>query len=214
MRTDIYETLRKRILYLDYPPGQILNENSLAREFSVSRTPVREVLTRLEWAKLVRIIPRTGTMVTEIEFQKMMNAFQARFAVDGLVARLAAEHMTTESLSDLDALAAEGIRLCGGRQRKALVAVDFRFRGILHAAASNPVLRDIAQYLYDLTFRLWYIILDRGDWNEEVGALCDEIRQLRNVFEKKDGAEAERIRRHRLMMHLERIRRKFLGVAS
>lgn len=214
MNKDIYNTLRERILYLDYHPGQILNENTLAREFNVSRTPMREVLNRLEWGQLARIIPRTGTMVTEIEFQKMMNAFQARLAIDGLVARLAAEHMSAASLTDLDSLAAEGERLRGNRQRKALVAVDLRFRDILHAAANNPVLGDIAQYLYDLTFRLWYIILDRGDWDEEVDALVDEILQLRTVFEKKDGAEAERIRRDRLMKHLERIRQKFLGTPA
>jgi DNA-binding GntR family transcriptional regulator len=214
MNKDIYDALRERILYLDYHPGQILNENTLAREFNVSRTPMREVLNRLEWGQLARIIPRTGTMVTEIEFQKMMNAFQARLAIDGLVARLAAEHMSAASLTDLDSLADEGERLRGNRQRKALVAIDLRFRDILHAAANNPVLGDIAQYLYDLTFRLWYIILDRGEWDEEVDALVDEIRQLRSVFEKKDGVEAERIRRDRLMKHLERIRQKFLGTPA
>jgi DNA-binding GntR family transcriptional regulator len=68
MNPDIYREIKRRILFLEYEPGQILNENVLAREFGVSRTPMREVLYRLSWEQLARIIARTGTMVTQIEF--------------------------------------------------------------------------------------------------------------------------------------------------
>ncbi|MBW2539794.1 MAG: GntR family transcriptional regulator [Deltaproteobacteria bacterium] len=66
MNHSVYSIIRDRILYLEYEPGKILNEKILAQEFGISRTPVRDVLNRLEWDQLVRIIPRTGSMVTEI----------------------------------------------------------------------------------------------------------------------------------------------------
>ncbi|MFN2435685.1 MAG: GntR family transcriptional regulator, partial [Desulfotignum sp.] len=84
----MYQILRERILYMEYHPGQILNENVLAQEFQVSRSPVRNVLNRLEWEQLVRIIPRTGSMVTEIEFNKIMHVFQVRFECEVLEIQL------------------------------------------------------------------------------------------------------------------------------
>ncbi|MBV9219252.1 MAG: GntR family transcriptional regulator, partial [Methylobacteriaceae bacterium] len=44
----LYRTLRDRICLFDYPPGGRLSEEELAKEFSISRTPVRRVLGRLE----------------------------------------------------------------------------------------------------------------------------------------------------------------------
>jgi len=61
MNCTIYQTLRNRILYMEYPPGQIINEKIIGAEFGISRSPVRDVLNFLEWEQLVRVIPRTGS---------------------------------------------------------------------------------------------------------------------------------------------------------
>ena len=214
MNREIYRTIKDRILFLEYKPGQILNENTLAEEFGVSRTPLREVLSRLVWAQLARILPRTGTMITEIEFQKMMHVFQIRFEIEGLVGRLAAENVTDDHLDKIDKIRQECSQLLDRKNRKDLVNIDFKFRDVLYDAADNPVLRDISQYLYDLTLRLWYIISDRGDWAEEVQPLLDEIKQTRKALSRRDPQEAGKLRREFLIKHFARIRRKFLGVPS
>jgi DNA-binding GntR family transcriptional regulator len=212
MNREIYRIIKDRILFLEYKPGQILNENTLAEEFGVSRTPLREVLSRLVWAQLARILPRTGTMITEIEFQKMMHVFQIRFEIEGLVGRLAAENVTDDHLDKIDKIRQECSQLLDRKNRKDLVNIDFKFRDVLYDAADNPVLRDISQYLYDLTLRLWYIISDRGDWAEEVQPLLDEIKQTRKALSRRDPQEAGKLRREFLIKHFARIRRKFLGV--
>ena len=212
MNHEIYRIIKDRILFLEYKPGQILNEKTLAEEFGVSRTPLREVLSRLVWAQLARILPRTGTMITEIEFQKMMHVFQIRFEIEGLVGRLAAENVTDDHLDKIDKIRQECSQLLDRKNRKDLVNIDFKFRDVLYDAADNPVLRDISQYLYDLTLRLWYIISDRGDWAEEVQPLLDEIKQTRKALSRRDPQEAGKLRREFLIKHFARIRRKFLGV--
>jgi len=83
MNEQIYTVIKNRILFLEYAPGQILNENVLAKEFGVSRTPMRDVLNRLEWEKMARVIPRTGTMVNEIKFEHMMNIYRASHNCQG-----------------------------------------------------------------------------------------------------------------------------------
>lgn len=209
MNLQVYQTTLHRILFLEYPPGQILNENVLAKEFGISRTPLREALMKLEWEQLVRIIPRTGTIVAELEFQKMLHVFQVRLEVEALVGRLAAEQITDEHLSRIEKIGKDCGQLSEQRDRKALAAIDRRFRETLYDAANNPVLRDMSEYLYNITFRLWYIISDRGDWGEEVQALLDEIEGTHRTLTRRIPDEAGKLRRENLRRHIERIKGKF-----
>lgn len=209
MKHDILRIIRDRILFLEYAPGQILNENILAREFGVSRSPLSKVLNRLEWEQLVRVIPRTGTMVTEIEFHKIMHVYQVRLEVEGLVGRLAAEHITDDHLHTIDKIREDCSHLFGQNNRKALVNIDFEFRKALYDAANNPVLTEWSQYLYNLTLRVWYFLFERTSWDEEVQGLLSEIERTHEALSKRDPQEAAGLRRGFLNSYLERIRNKF-----
>lgn len=214
MNLEIYNCIRDRILFLEYQSGQILNEKVLADEFGVSRTPLREVLYRLEWEQLVRILPRSGTMVTEIEFHKMMNVFQVRLEIEAMAGRLAAEMLTPQHLERLERLERDCEALVDERNQKSLAIIDFSLRDILYDAGCNPVLRDISNQLYNLSFRIWFVIMGRGDWTEEVLAVANEIRAIRSVLSRKNPNEAGDVRKTLLLRHIERIKRKFLEVPS
>ncbi len=70
-KPNIYDSLKDRITLLDYEPGQLIREKDLMEEFQVSRTPVREALIRLQSDELVRIVPSSGTFVTEVSFVQL-----------------------------------------------------------------------------------------------------------------------------------------------
>jgi DNA-binding GntR family transcriptional regulator len=214
MNTEIYNQIRDRILFLEYQSGQILNEKVLAEEFGVSRTPLREVLSRLEWEQLVRILPRSGTMVTEIEFHKIMNIFQVRLEIEALVGRLAAEMITPGHLESLEQLAKDCEALIDQRDKKSLALIDFSLRNILYDAGNNSVLRDISNQLYSLTFRIWFMIMGHGDWTEEVQALTNEIQDTHSLLSRRNPIEVGEARKSVLLRHVERIKRKFLEIPS
>lgn len=215
MNEQIYNVIKSRILFLEYAPGQILNENVLAKEFGVSRTPMRDVLNRLEWEKMARVIPRTGTMVTEIKFQHMMNIYRARFEIEGLTGDLAVEHISDSHLESFAAIKKESEALLENNNRdtdkKELVDIDRRFREIIYDALRNPVVAELSQSLYEQTFRLWFITLENCDWHLEVQALYDEISSCHDAFSKRDPKMAFKIRKQFLINHFERIKTKFLG---
>ncbi|MBV5330097.1 MAG: GntR family transcriptional regulator [Chlorobium sp.] len=213
MNNDIYQTIKDRILNMEYHPGDILNEKILAKEFDVSRTPLREVLNKLEWERLVRVLPRTGTMVTEIEFQQIMNTFQVRLGIEEMIGKLASEHATTDHHQRLEQLQEQCNKLFDYVDKVALMAVDRELRAILNDATNNPVLKNISESLYDLTARLWCVVLDNGDWKEEVQSVYDEILQTLMVLKNGEN-ELGMMRRDLLIKHIERIRRKFLGVIN
>ena len=65
MNEGIYQTIKRRIIFMKYEPGEVLNEMCFAKEFKVSRTPVREVLLRLQYEKLLEIIGKyDGVIIT------------------------------------------------------------------------------------------------------------------------------------------------------
>jgi len=214
MNPDIYREIKRRILFLEYTPGQILNENVLAKEFGVSRTPMREVLYRLAWEKLARIIARTGTMVTPIEFQTMMHTFQARLGIEGEVGRLCAELTTDDQIEEVRAIRQDCLLLTDRKDPGALVEIDRRLRHVVHEAAGNPVLKSVSDQLYTLTFRLWYVTLDKGDWQQEVREMLSEIDETLTGMEARDGIKTAGVRRDALVSHFDRIRAKYLGVPS
>lgn len=211
MNQEIYKILTERILFLEYEPGQILNEKTLAKEFGVSRTPLREVLCWMERDGLVRILPRTGTMVSEIKFPKMMHTYQIRFEIEGLLGRLSTVQYTPEHLAKMETLAEKCRHLYEHKRIRELMEIDIEFRELLFAAADNPVLRDISNQLYHLTLRLWCITLSRGQWKEEVRAMHEEIEATIEAWKARNPDRTEKMRRDALVSHFERIRTKYFG---
>lgn len=211
MKKTVYQTVRDRILYLEYSPGQILNEKVLAEEFDISRSPVKDVFNRLEWEQLVRVIPRTGSMVTEIEFSRIMNVFQVRFEIEAFEAGLAEAQFSSRHLTQMKDLDDTCKKLLDNEDPKALAQMDASLRQIIHDAAGNPVLADVSDRLYSQTFRLWYSVLAKSDWQEEVMAVKKEYEKILAYFSSHPSNAFGSIRRTQLMDHFERLRQKFLG---
>ena len=211
MNTAIYETIKSRILFLEYAPGAILNENTLCKEFDVSRTPLREVLNQLQNENLIRIFPRMGTMVTELEFQQMMNALQVRGEIEGLLGKLAAEEITEQHLEELRKIQKACSSLEANKNKKKLVQLDYDFRQVLYAASKNNVLNRLAQSLYELTLRLWVITMDKGGWKEEVHFIAKEMEDLTDALARRDSGKAAQLKKDFLTFHYDRISKKFLG---
>ncbi|OGR13903.1 MAG: hypothetical protein A2277_13515 [Desulfobacterales bacterium RIFOXYA12_FULL_46_15] len=214
MKKTIYQTVRDRILYLEYSPGQILNEKVLAMEFGISRSPVKDVFNRLELEQMVRVIPRTGSMVTEIEFSRIMNVFQVRFEIESFEAGLAEAQFSSKHIAQMNELNDNCKTLLDQEDKKALAQIDASLRGIIHDAAGNPVLADVSDRLYSQTFRLWYSVLAKSDWQEEVMAVKKEFEKILEYFSSNGSNEFRVIRRTQLMNHFERLRQKFLGTSQ
>lgn len=217
MNTEIYNTLRERILYLEYDPGQILKEQILAKEFGVSRTPLRTVLSRLEWEHLVKILPRTGIQVMELELNTITNVFQARLELEAVIGTMAAERFTKLHFNRLDACLISCEQQFDNKDPRTLAALDMDIKHLFHEAAGNPFLIEMSDRLYSLTFRLWYfnmIKMDNKGWNQEVTAIKEDLANLVDLLHNNTPEQVGKARKEHLLKHLKRIRSKFLGLAD
>lgn len=89
---ELYSVLRKRILSEYYFAGQKLSENVLAREFSCSRTPIRESFKRLEQDGLIVVKPKSGSYVRLYSGKNYRDLIEMRSYLEGLAFRLAIEN--------------------------------------------------------------------------------------------------------------------------
>lgn len=209
MNLSIYDTLKQRILFFEYEPGEMLNEKRMASEFGVSRTPVREVLLRLEWEKLVSIIPRAGIMVSKVEFHQLREVFQTRAPLEGMLGRLAAAKTKDFHFAKLEKIKTECEEIIEHRSRKALLEVDMKFRNVLHDAANNDSLRETSDLLYYQTQRLWHLIFDKMAFNLLLDDELEYMRRSIDSFRKRDLDKAEAYRKEVIFTDLNRVRNIF-----
>lgn len=83
----IYQTLKNEILRFEHKPGDLLSEHYLCQRFSLSRTPVRSILQRLQENGLVQIVPRKGSIVTRLDYDIINQFIYERVAVESMVLR-------------------------------------------------------------------------------------------------------------------------------
>src|SRR2546421_12610028 len=102
----LYRTIRDRICLFEYPPGGRLSEEELAAEFSVSRTPVRRVLARLEAEGLIEARHGVGHIVTRVELDEVAQIYGLRMELAGLMGRLSPIPRAAADLDRIRALIA------------------------------------------------------------------------------------------------------------
>jgi DNA-binding GntR family transcriptional regulator len=98
------EHLRERILRGTYPPGSPLSQESLAQEFSISRTPLRDALKVLERDGLVELDAGGSASVVDISPEDARDLLRIRETIDGVAARRAAALSAERRLALADVL--------------------------------------------------------------------------------------------------------------
>lgn len=86
MDENVYLAIRTAITDGTFSPGESLTEDMLSRQFKVSRTPIREVLIRLQSEGLVTIIRNKGAFVKDINIKDIIEIFQMRILLEGYAA--------------------------------------------------------------------------------------------------------------------------------
>ena len=196
----IYKEIKKRIVLLDYKPGQALREKDLIEEFGVSRTPVREALILLEAEGLVRIFPNQGTIVSDVSFQQLKDVFEIRSFLVRLTGHLAAARITREELDRLRALLD---RMKAEQDPKALMRIDSEVHDLVNQATKNEVLVKILGMLRDQAVRIW--MFSSADDNY-YGRLPEEFKGLIKALEERDEDECARILEKHTKRFIEHIR--------
>lgn len=202
-----YAGIRQRITSLELPPGSAINETMLAAELGVGLAPVRSALRRLAWENMVVILPRRGTLVSELDVADLQEIFELRVELEGLSARLAGERADDASRASLVALIERTRTSLASGDHEALIELDRELHAAIAEAAGNTLLVAQLDWLYGHVRRLWSVTLDR------VGALRASVAEHEAVVDaivRGDPQEAH----DRMQAHVRRFQVAFLESAN
>jgi DNA-binding GntR family transcriptional regulator len=183
-----YAALRDRIVSLRIAPGAPINEDALGRELEMGRTPVREAIKRLALENLVTVFPRRGTFASEINITDLAHISDVRRQLEGHAAYRAAERLTAARREELDALL-ERIDGPGEATHDELMQLDAEIHRFVYRCTANPYLEETLARYFNLSLRIWYLVLDR------LPHLTERVREHRALLEAIRDGDAERARR-------------------
>ena len=95
-----YSIIEEKIVKLEYKPGTFLTENFLETSLSRGRTPIREAIQKLAREGLIKVLPRKGLLVTEININDQLKLIQVRREIERLMAKLACLLYTSDAADE------------------------------------------------------------------------------------------------------------------
>jgi DNA-binding GntR family transcriptional regulator len=141
----VFERLRKLITSLALPPGSPLSRTTLAEQFGVSSTPIRDALMRLEEEGLVEVFPQYATVVSRIDVGLAQQAHFLRQALElEIVKALATQHADTLT-GELNGTIALQQKFAKAGDFEKFMAADNDFHAQLYAATGNQELWDLVR---------------------------------------------------------------------
>ena len=193
LRDQTYDIIKNMIILREIEPGKKINEEHIAKEIQVSRTPIREALCRLENEGIVKIIPRRGAFVSDLTETNVREVLLIREVLEGLVARLATENMDQKALERLRN-ALEKVSAIPEKDRELInyTRSEVDFHSLLLNACGNQMLKNMMEIVNShlQIIRLRTVVIP-----ERAQKTVKEHQQILKAIENEDAASAEELMR-------------------
>jgi len=167
LKSHIFNGLRDAIVSGRYRPGDRLNESKLAREFGVSRIPVREALMQLQEHGLVMNHERRGMFVTRLNEEDVQRINSLRVVLEAEALKLCRLKISKKDAARLSSIMAR-MEAWTERTEMDAAALDLQFHRTMWEAAGNPYLTKSLDSLVTSLFAhkaLEYVGSDLKRWS-------------------------------------------------
>jgi DNA-binding GntR family transcriptional regulator len=152
----VYEKLKAMCASYRFLPGERLNEGVIAKSMGVSRTPLREALTRLYAEGLVLFVPGKGFFCRRLDVQEVFSLYELRKAVEVEAIRLAIDRAKDEDIDALLTFLNDTGPDPGGRSVDELVQLDETFHeGLIRLSGNTEMLRVLQNVNARIRFARW-----------------------------------------------------------
>jgi GntR family transcriptional regulator, rspAB operon transcriptional repressor len=200
----VYEELKSAIVNLRLAPGEPLREATLADRLGVSKTPIREALTRLEQEGLVETTSFKGAVVTGYSRDDLIEIYELRELLENAAVRAAAQSMTEPDRVRLARIAQESRRLRdgpnqsgadqSGTDRTELAALLTEFDAVLYDQVLNHRIQALIENLRAHLTRIGQLTTELPG---RIDASVDEHDRIVEAIAARDPELAEqRMREH------------------
>ncbi|MCW5663095.1 MAG: GntR family transcriptional regulator [Piscinibacter sp.] len=189
----VADRLRQRILAHTLAPGSWIDEQALAAEYGISRTPLREALKVLAAEGLVTMKLRRGAYVTEVSERDLSEVFHLLALLESDAAAAAAERASEAERAELRALHAELEASVADRDRFFAANERFHLR-LLEIADNRWRIQLVGDLRKVMKLNRRQSLLRQG----RIEASLREHRAVMAAIEQRDGARAQSLMRAHL----------------
>lgn len=201
-----YRVLEEMIVTLKLPPGSKISEKALNRSLGFGRTPIREALQRLAIEGYVKIVPRSGVIVSEIDVNDQLNLIEVRRELEkitaGRAARLALDMQRKQFLQ----LAGEFEQAAQQNDETIFIEADREFNQLVVETAQNKYVTYALAPIEAQTRRFWYLHFKRFGDLPKVATLHANIARAIAANEESKARQAS----DKLLDYVEDYTRKTL----
>ena len=203
----VVTSLREAILGGFFEPGERIDQDLIAEELNVSRTPVREALKTLEFEGFVEIRPHHGAFIPVVTPKDVREVYEVRALLEAEVVRQVTPLVPEEVLDELDRSQAESqAELHAGNIAKNFES-DIRFHQTLIDLACNQIIKDM---LDGLTNRV--SIIRRMAQSRPGVHLPESLDEHRAIIQAIRGRDADRAA-ELMALHLQTSSRRIQELA-
>ncbi len=175
----LYSIIEEKIVKLEFKPGTFLTESFLEKDLKCGRTPIREAIQRLSREGLVKVLPRKGLLVTEININDQLNLIQVRREIERLMAKLSAKNSTLSQKKKFKAISLS-MKLCKKNDNTKFMKLDREMNELLSKSCDNEFVSRSIRIVGGLSRRFWFyrnkgILDDLPNMAKLHSKVCDAI---------------------------------------
>ena len=200
---DVADRLREQIFAKELAPGSWLDEQRLAEQFGISRTPKREAIKVLASEGLVTIKMRRGAYVTEVARKDLEQIYTILSLPEGEAARETAAKASEDELNQLDYWHHRLEKAAADRDIEQFFEINGKFHELIQEIAGNRWMNGVIADLRKV------LKLHRKDSLTSTGRLQNSLvehRDILNALLKRDQTGAETAMRKHFARGLEALR--------
>jgi DNA-binding GntR family transcriptional regulator len=199
LHEEVASRLRNMVFERQLAPGEWVDELKLARDWQISRTPLREALKVLAAEGLVTLVPRQGCRVTELSEDDADELFPVMALLEGRCAFEAVRKATPADIKVLRRLHEVLEKHAAAKNIDGYYRSNHEFHSKVQALADN---RWLDRATNDLRTFLRLLRGRQLNWPGRIEASLNEHRVLMDAIEQRDAARAERVMHDHLLAQL------------
>jgi len=136
--------LMEEISVGELSPGVRLDEVGLAERFGVSRTPIREALSRLTAQGILVPGEKRGVFVAEYSREELSQIFEAMHEIESACARIASQRLNLLARTEIESAQADCMAAAEAGDRSGYLRANEAFHLAIYKATGNPYMAEIA----------------------------------------------------------------------
>jgi DNA-binding GntR family transcriptional regulator len=203
----------RRICFREYPPGSQLKEAKLAKEFGVSRTPVRDAISRINHLGLVETRNGVGTVVIELSDEQIRHVYEMRLHLATLIGVMSPRPITKADKSRVAELLDEAIVLKENFSPRRYVELNHQLHNLVADLIGNSLLRSFWRQAYYQAASTWYRIATLAETDAASG-LVQELHDLNEAILQGDPSAVGFVQRIHIGYGFQRIEEHLLIASS